>query len=141
MRLNRARMRVLMLAMAAVFALMVLASVASFAGREGRINTAATLTGVSAYLLSKGKTEAGLLTAVGAAIAWDNVNDRDHHRRYYYRDRDCRDRDRYYYRDRDRWYYDRDRDRRYDRDCDRNWKKHHKRHDNGLHRGWDRNRW
>lgn len=128
-----------MIAMIAILALTLMVPLASYASVEGRRNTAAVLTGATAYFLSKGETEAGIASAFGAIVAWDRYGDArddrrfDRHRRYYYRDYDRdRDRDRDRFRDRDyRWDRDRDRDRdhRWDRD---------RRHDRGLHLGWER---
>lgn len=121
--------RVLMFVIVAVFALTVLAPIASYAGSEGKRNTAVGLAGLSAYLLIKGKTVPGLVTAAGAGYAYDRYQKERDEERY---------RDRYgYYRDGKRYddhnrYYDRDRDR--DRDCDRHKIKKGKKHDDNGRR-------
>ncbi|MDO8588839.1 MAG: hypothetical protein Q7T82_17555 [Armatimonadota bacterium] len=139
MTMNRSATRVLGITLVAVLALTIMAPLASFAGSEGRRNTAIALTGASVYFLSKGKTGAGLASAAGAILAWDRYSDfRDdrffRHRRF----RHHRDRHHYYFRDRDRdrdWDRDRHRDWRWDWDRDRNRK--HKHHwDRGRHLGW-----
>jgi hypothetical protein len=78
--------RLVILIVTLAVAIGILATAApSFAGREGRKNTARALTGVAAYQLLKGHTPEGLLFGAGAAYAWNNVNnDRDwHHHRHF----------------------------------------------------------
>jgi hypothetical protein len=128
MKTGRSYKRIVMLAVVAILAMSILIPAATYASDVGRRNTAIGLAGLSAVLLSNGKTGAGLVAAAGAAVAFDRYNDdRDdhgwsrHHRHHRFNDRD---------RDRDR---DRDHDRRWDRDRD---------HDSNRDRdNRDRGRW
>ena len=114
---NGSNKRMIVFMVIALLAMTVLIPVAGNASRSGRVNTAVGLTGLSAYWLANGRTTPGLLAAAGAAIAWDNVADRDDYLyfgygrpRHYYYGRDW-DRDRYYY---PRYYgWGRDRDDRF----------------------------
>lgn len=128
MKLNRSYKMMMVVAVVAALAMTLIMPVATYASESGHRNTALALTGLSAYLLSNGRTGAGLLSAAGAAIAWDQA-DRDRYDGYGYFDRDRGrfDRD-------DNWNRDRDRDHNRDRDRNR-----HNRgdgdHDRDDHRG------
>ena len=115
--------RTALITLSVILAMTVLTSLGACAGKTGRLNTAILLDSATVYFLAHDKPGAALLTAAGAAYAWDRYDDsrrsdRCGDRRYYYRD-DNWDRDRS--RDRDRR-SDRDRDRGRDRDRDK-WQK------------------
>lgn len=106
---GRFNVRVLTLTVVATMLATLFLPLASFAGSEGRRNTAIGLAGVAAYLLVKGKTTSGLATAAGAGYAYKRYQDERRDEQY---------RDRYgYYGSRDRGYYYGGRDRDRDRDC------------------------
>ena len=128
MYVNKCSKSVLKLVVIAVLAMALLVPIAGYASTSGTANTAAILTGIAAYELSRGNTGPGLLAAAGAGIAWG-------------RHQDSRDRERY----RDRYYYG-GRNDYGDRDCynhwdrDRNDRGKHYGWDRGKHKGWDRDR-
>lgn len=134
MYVKRSGARVLTLVVIAILAMALLGPVASYASTAGTRNTAAILTGIAAYELSRGNAGPGLLAAAGAGVAWGRYQDSRDRERY---------RDRYYYGGRSYGYYDnrcRDRDRDHDWDRDRHDRGNHYGWDRGKHKGWDRDR-
>ena len=66
MRFSRFYKRTTVVAIVAVMAMMLAIPAATYASESGHRNTALVLSGLSAILLSNGKTGAGLLSAAGA---------------------------------------------------------------------------
>jgi hypothetical protein len=75
--------RMLALTLAAVFGLVTLLPMVSYAGTAGRRNTTLGLGAAAIYLLAKGKTGSGLVAAAGTAYAYKRYRDSARHKRHY----------------------------------------------------------